>query len=228
MPDAPNQFYGLARGIAEIVLNHSWEENKVIDVLLYGSALTGSAPDDIDLLVLHSNGANMGNYTGSKSQPSEGQDILYLSPSEILRTIGYRKSEGMENGVFERVYRLLAEAGVIQLDGGTFNPAQLNKILDLHVLNTHLLRESSDPLEFALFLAGVSSEKRAMFTMPYNPRFDARISQLRQEAMRLSGKDLGFYHNILGNGRLYDFSTRDFTARFEDKYQDKLKLFQPV
>ena len=228
MPDSPNKFYGIAKNIAEIVLNHSWEGAKVVDVLLYGSTLTKSTPHDIDLLVLHADGADIGNYTSSRSQLSDNQAIPYWSSSEILNIMGHRGYEKWNEGAFARICSLLVSAGAIQSGDETFHQEQINKILDLHVLNTLLIREPSDSRELAIFLEGISSERRRAFPDLNNPRFNASIPQLREEAMRLSGKDVGFYHRVFTEGRLYDPSRKDFTTRFEDRYPGKLELFPKV
>ena len=121
---------------------------------------------------------------------------------------------------------MLESEGIIHRNGEP-DVETLNGILDLHVLNTILLRDPSDSKDYAHFLEGVDAERARLMPSLFNGSFDVCIPEWRKEAMQLSGKDQGFYYKILGQGRLYDTSTGDFTTRFQDKYPDKLALFHP-
>ena len=205
-----SEFRDLARDIARVILVHSWEETQVKDVLLYGSTLLSSAPRDIDLLILHSQGTGLANYTTTLSKFTDGEiasgaTIHYYSPNGILHQLGYN---GEEDSVHSRVLDLFRERGMLRKeDHHTFIPPTIDKVLDLHVLTTLTI---TDP--------GFMGERHIDFYRQY-------IERVRQKAIRESGSDRTFFHRIFTQGKLYDPKSGDFTASFEDSYPGKLDLF---
>ena len=49
-------FFDIAKDTAKAIHEKSWDANGVVDVMLYGSALTGESPKDIDMLIIHDGG----------------------------------------------------------------------------------------------------------------------------------------------------------------------------
>jgi hypothetical protein len=199
-----SEFYDLARKTARIIHEKSWEENGILQVMLYGSTLHSSQPRDIDLLVIH-NGQRLAPYFYYRKLISDappGENNARMPPLDFLMRLGYREGDCKENSVLARVEALVS-------------PKNVNEIYDFNALNAGLLVNSNAVIAKGDPMDGSACDPWSLF---------ATTSDVRKRAIDCC-KETNFWHTILSQGKIYDPNSNDFSIQVRELYPDALGLF---
>lgn len=216
------QYYEIAKDVAQTILEKSWLQVGVQDVLLFGSTLRGrDTPSDIDLLILHA-GCSLAEFEydpyGKRKEWEARSDVPARKgnnrsgAASILRDLGFRGNpadnyltEDFErelpyrrDSVFNNVLRRVEPLGFPGPSSiWEFQDSEkFSSLFDLHVMSSNLFGR------------------------------DEYAGQLRAAAV-CSCRDPTFWHTVFTEGRLYDRSTHDFSLSVEMKYPGVPELFKP-
>jgi len=198
-----SEFYNIARETARIIHNYSWEQNGIMHVMLYGSTLHNSQPNDIDLLVIHNGQKLVPYFYYRKLKPDSpiGEDNARIPAKTFLGMLGYKEDSSPEENVLNNIETLVS-------------PRNVNKIYDFNALNVNLLMDKEEVIWFPDIWNGIRLGGPAHKSIP----------DLRNEAIQ-SCRETNFWYTILSEGRIYDRRSGDFSIKVSELFPDALRLF---
>jgi hypothetical protein len=228
-------FHDIAKDVAKIIFEKGYEDRRVVDVMLYGSALTSPSPSDIDLLIIHNHGAKMkcfSPYETLRVDEPVGENNARDSAFGILRKLGYKYEGKGNDSVVAAVGERIAGLGM-----GRYTAGEIDGESREWERTSREVFEYTDKPNVAtnidlygiegLFDINVLDALFLQRTVP-NAREDSAVHSMvpsmREEAIK-SCRDQTFWHTILTEGRLYDRAKHDFTIRVNDKYPGATDLF---
>jgi hypothetical protein len=202
-----SEFYEIARKTAKIIHEKSWEANGILHVMLYGSTLHHSQPEDIDLLVIH-DGKRLAPYFFYRkimigTPPAE--DNARMPPFDFLKELGYLEGSCRRDSVLANVNELVS-------------PRNVNDIYDMNSLDVALLKDEDkiikDPDKITQgFTQGV-----------FGSCHFGSVRDVRERAIK-SCRETNFWYTILSEGKIYDLHSGDFSIEVNKLYPDAIQFF---
>jgi len=214
-----SQYLDIAKETAKIILEDSYERNKVKGVMLYGSTLKSETPSDIDLLIIHEND-KWESYSGYHHRIPDnrpGKDNVKDHSWDILSKLRFGGDKGVGNRPVVKIAKLLRNYKLPIIEKDIKNARKIlarflpkgvesvmledlltvNRLFDINILNKKLLK----------------------------PTDDEDLKKSVQQAINACD-DKRFWNKILGYGKLYDTSTHEFSIPLTDRYPEAPELFE--